>query len=102
MQPGVGLVVEVFGQVFRRRVQDFERLEIVDHLVVEPVDYRLHDLAQVLEIEQQPGPVEFAPSQRDAHAIVMTVRVFALSFVVAQVMSCGERIFNRDFEHVSL
>jgi hypothetical protein len=30
------------------------------------------------------------------------VRVLALALVIAQVMSCGERIFYRDFVHLSV
>jgi hypothetical protein len=32
----------------------------------------------------------------------MSMRVFALALVVAQVMACGKRIVNRYFEHASL
>ena len=59
----------------------------------------LHDFFQILEIEQQPGFVEFRPGQGHPDLVIMSVRVLALAFVVAQVVSCGKRIFHGDFEH---
>src|ERR1022692_3340296 len=59
-------------------------------------------LAQVFEIEQQAGLVEFGAGERDADLVVMAVRILALALVVAQVMSRGKSIVNRNFEHVPL
>ena len=62
LKPRVGLVIEILGQIFRRRIDHRERLNIVDHLVIEALDDVLHDLAQIFEIEQQAGLVEFLPA----------------------------------------
>jgi hypothetical protein len=43
-----------------------------------------------------------APAKRDADLVIMAVRIFALALVVAQVMSRGKGIVNRNFEHASL
>src|ERR1700722_7401469 len=40
----VGFIVKVARQVFRRRVQFDERLEVVEHLVVDAIDHRTHHL----------------------------------------------------------
>src|SRR5437868_4325283 len=45
-----GFVVEVAGEVFGRGVERGERLEVVDHLVVEVVDDGAHDLLEELEV----------------------------------------------------
>jgi len=66
---------------------------------VEPLDDMPHHLAQVFEIEQQPSLIEFLAGKRHPHLVVMAVRVFALSFVVAQVVPRGKRILDRDLVH---
>jgi hypothetical protein len=58
-----------------------------------------HDFAQVLEIEQQPRFIEVLASERDPHFVIVPVRILALTFVVAQVMARGKRIFYRNFKH---
>ena len=52
--------------------------------MVDAVDDRTHDVLQVLEVEQQPGRVELFSTQRDAHLVVVAVRVLALAFVIAR------------------
>src|SRR5262249_5202721 len=42
---------------------------------------------------------QFGASQSDPDLIIVAVRVFALALIVPQVMSCGECIFDGDFEH---
>ena len=48
----VGFFIEILGQILRRRIDGCERLEIVDHLMIKPVDDMSHDVAQLLEVEQ--------------------------------------------------
>src|SRR2546427_7601490 len=95
-------VVEIFCQVLRRRVQLRERLKIIDHLMIEPVNHMFQHLAQILEIEQQSGSVEFLACERHPHLVVVAMRVLTLALVVPQVMSRSKRIFDRDFEHEPL
>src|SRR4051794_24731205 len=68
--------------------------------MIKAVDGRLHHSLQVFEVEQQAGLVEFAALQGDPHLVIVAVRILALTFVVAQVMSGGEGVFNGDFEHI--
>src|SRR3954471_23605704 len=44
--------------------------------------------------------VELAPLQSDADLVIVAVRILALTFVVAKVVSGGEAVFNGDFEHI--
>ena len=62
MQTPVRLVKKIFGQIFGRRIQVGKRLYIINHLMIEAVDDRLHHVAQIFEIEQQAGFVEFIAS----------------------------------------
>src|SRR5512146_2447128 len=95
----VGFVVEVLGKVFGGRVELGEGAEIVDHLVIEVVDHVLHDELEVLEVEEQAGVIKFAPGERHPDLVIMSVRVLALSLVIAQVMTCGKTVFYCDFVH---
>src|ERR1039458_1895740 len=96
------LVIKILGQVLRRWVDRSKRLNVVDHLVIEPIDNVLHHFAKVFEIEQETSLVQFSSGQRDPDLVVMAVRILALALVVAQIMSRGKSIVNRNFEHVPL
>src|SRR5438270_4504526 len=76
-----------------------KRFDLVDHLVIEPFDNVSHHFTQVLEIKQQPCFIEFGSRERNPDLVVVAVRIFALTLVIAQVVSRGECIFDRDFEH---
>src|SRR4029077_19228102 len=54
---------------------------------------------QVFEVEQQAGLVEFAAFQQHSHAIVVPVRLLALSAIVSQVVTGGEGVFYGDLKH---
>jgi anaerobic magnesium-protoporphyrin IX monomethyl ester cyclase len=99
LQPRVGFVIEILRKIFCRGINHRKWFNVIEHLVVEPLDHMLHDVAQVFEIEQQSSFVEFSAGERDTNLVVVPVRVFALALVVAQVMSGCERIFNSNFEH---
>ena len=73
--------------------------DLVDHLVIEPFDNVSHYFTQILEIKQQPCFIEFGSRERDSDLVVVAVRILALTFVIAQVVSRSERIFDGDFEH---
>src|SRR5208337_2930326 len=101
-QTAIRLVVKILRQIFRRWIDDGERLDIVDHLMVEAFDDVLHHFAEILEIEQQSGFVEFRARERDPDLVIVPVRIFTLALVVAQVMARRKRIVNCNFEHASL
>ena len=70
LQPGIAF--------FRSTWLDFppkgshgKRFHIIDHLMIEPLDGLLQDLAQILEVEQQSGLVQFL-----AALVVVPVRIF--------------------------
>src|SRR5215472_13008633 len=67
--------------------------------MIQTINHVPHHFAQVFEIQQQASFVEFAAGQGHANLIVVAVRVLALSLIVPQVMPCGKRIFDGDFEH---
>src|ERR1035438_3581700 len=46
-----GLVVEVLGQVLGRGVEDGEGLEVVEHLVVDALDYRTQQILEQFEVQ---------------------------------------------------
>jgi hypothetical protein len=54
----IGLVIEVSGDVLGRWVQPVEWLQLIKHLVINPVNDRPQDLLEQLEIEQQPRLVQ--------------------------------------------
>jgi hypothetical protein len=62
----------------------------------------LHDFPQVFEIQQQPGSIQFAPSQRDSYIVIVAVWVLTLSLVITQIVSGCECIVYGDFVHPSL
>jgi len=99
LELGIRLVVKILGQILRRRVHLCKRLQIVDHLMIEPLDDMLHHLAQIFEVEQQPSLVEFFAGQRDPDLIVVPMRVLTLPLVIAEVVSRGKRVFDSDFKH---
>jgi hypothetical protein len=99
VQTAVGFVVKIFGQIFCRRVQIGERLYLINHLMIQTVDDRLHHVTQIFEIEEQTGFVEFLASEGDPNLVVVAVRILALPTVTTQVVPCGERIFDSDLEH---
>src|SRR5438270_3027132 len=68
--------------------------------MIQTFDHVLHYLPEIFEIEQQACLVEFGARESDPNLVVMAVRVFALAFVIAQVMACRKCVFHRDFEHV--
>src|ERR1035437_3424159 len=94
-----GLVVEVFGQVLGRGVENNEGLEVVEHLVVNALDDRAQQMLEQLEVQQQAGRVQLRPGQGDADLVVVAVRVLALALVVAEVVSGGETCLHGDFKH---
>src|SRR5664280_2784650 len=98
-QPRVGLIVEILGQVFRRRIDSGERLQLIHHLMVEIIHHRAQDVLQVLEVQQQPGVVQGLAAEGDANAVVVSVGLLALAAIVAQVVSRGKGVFYSDFEH---
>src|SRR5215475_13121773 len=100
-QARVRFVVKIFRQVLGGGVDHREGLDVVDHLMIETLDDMPHDLAQILEIKEQTSFVEFGSGQRNANFVVMAVRVLALAFIVAQVVSRGKCVFNGYFEHGS-
>src|ERR1700759_5633378 len=55
----VGLIVKVARQVLCRWVELGEGLEVIEHLVVDAVDDRAHHLLEQLEVEEEPGGVQF-------------------------------------------
>src|SRR5579862_5674023 len=98
----VGLIVKISGQILSRRVQDLERIQIVDHLVVQAVHDGLQGFLQLAKVEQQTGFVEFLTGQGDSYLVIVAVRIFALAFVIAQVVARRKRIFYSDLKHESL
>lgn len=98
-QARVRLVIEIFGEIFGRRIDRREGFNVIDHLMVEAFDGALHHLFEVLEIEQKACFVELGSGQSHLNFIIVAVRVLALAFVVAQVVPCRERIFYRHFVH---
>ena len=76
-----------------------ERLEVVQHLVVDALDHRAQHLLQQLEVQQQPRVVQFRAGQRHAHLVVVPVRILALAVVVAQIVAGGKIRLHGDFVH---
>jgi hypothetical protein len=99
LQSGVRLVVKVFGKIFRRRIDRGERFDLVDHLVIETLNDVPHHFAQVFEIKKQARLIQFGSRQGHANLVVVTMRILALALVISQVVTCRERIFDRNFEH---
>ncbi len=99
MELRVCLGIKISGQILGGRVDYFERFEIVDHLVIETIDHMSHYFAKIFEIEQKAGFVELFSGEGDPNFVVVSMRVLALAFVIAQVVPRGKRIFYGDFEH---
>lgn len=92
-------IVNVARDVLCRGIHLVERREIVQVFVVERANHALNDLLQMHKIVEQSGGIEFLTCQRDAHAIVVPVLVFALALVSAQVMARGKSFVNADLIH---
>src|SRR6516225_1384235 len=97
----IGFVVEELGQIFGRRIQYRERLQLIEHLVVDAVDYWPHHLLEQLEVEQETGLIEHGTGQGHADFIVVAVRVLALAFVIPEVVPGAESGLHGNFKHWS-
>src|SRR5271154_5943489 len=69
-QPNVCLVIKILCQIFGRRIENGEGLDVVNHLVIETINGVLHDVFQILEIEQQSGLIEFGTGESHTNLIV--------------------------------
>src|SRR5271167_1117999 len=69
--------------------------------MVQPLNGVLHHFAQLFEVDKQPGFVQFLARQRDPHLVIVSMRIFALTLVIAQVVPRRERVFHGNFEHES-
>jgi hypothetical protein len=97
----IALVIKILGEVFRRRIEDGEGLDVIDHLVIEIVNDGLHDQLQFFEVQQQASVVELRALQGDVDTIVVAMRILALAFVVAQVMTRRKGVLHGYFKHES-
>ena len=91
--------IEILGQVFRRRIDGGERLQLIHHLVVEIVHHRAQDVLQILKVQEQAGMVQGLAAKGHANAVVVAMGLFALAVVVAQVVPGGKGVFYSDFKH---
>jgi AbrB family looped-hinge helix DNA binding protein len=98
----VTFIVEIFRQVFCRRIKRRKRFYVVDHLVIESIDDVPHDFAQVFEIKEQTRFVQIFSRQCNPDLVIVAVRVFTLPLVVSEVVAGGKCVFNSDFEHGDL
>src|SRR6185437_14971567 len=53
------------------------------------------------EVVKQPRGIDLFSRQRDPHAVIVPVLIFALSLVSAQVMPCRKTLVYADFVHGS-
>src|SRR5664280_2007466 len=60
-QPRVGLIVEILGQVFRRRIDGGERLQLIHHLVVEIIHHRAQTSFRSLKSSSSPAWSKVSP-----------------------------------------
>ena len=58
--PAEHFVVEELRDVLGGRVQLVERRNIVQELVIQPVDHSIQNSSQIHEIHQQPGGIQLA------------------------------------------
>jgi hypothetical protein len=96
-----GLLVEVAGQVFGGWIDGSERLQIVNHLMVQVLDDGTHNLFEQLEVEKEAGFVKVFAPEGDENLIVMAVRVLALAAIIAEVVAGGKTGFYSYFKHDS-
>src|SRR5579872_598795 len=95
------LVVNVPRNVLSRGIERVERREVVEILVIERPNHSLNHLLQMHEIVKQPRGIDLFSRQRDADPVIMTMLIFALSFVSTQVMPCRKTLVYADFVHGS-
>ncbi len=95
----IGLIVEVFGDILRRRIQLSKWFEIIQHLMIDALDHRAHHLLEQLEIQQKAGLIQRSSGQGHADLIVMAVRIFALAAIVAEIVAGGEVGLYGDLVH---
>ena len=70
--------------------------------MVETIDNVFHHFAQVFEVEQESGLVQFQSRQSHTDLVVVPVRILALALVVPQVVPRGKCVLYGYLEHVSL
>src|SRR5579864_320302 len=95
------LVVNVPRNVLSGGIERVERREVVEILVIERPNHSLNHLLQMHEIVKQSRSINFLSRQRDAHAVIVPVLIFALPLVSAQVMACRKTFVYADFVHGS-
>src|ERR1035437_735575 len=94
-----GLVVEVPGDVFSRWIEFGERLQVVEHLVVDALDDGAHHQLELFEVEQQAGRVQRFSGEGDADLVIVAVRVLTLAVVIAEVVAGRKAGVHGDFIH---
>src|SRR5215475_5038389 len=69
--------------------------------MVQAIDYRLHHLLQLLEVEQQTGLVKFLTLQGNADLVIVPMRVLTFAAIIPQKVAGSKGVFNRDLIHAS-
>src|ERR1700733_6288242 len=102
MELAAGLFVKILCKVLGAGIDLLvEGGQVVDHEVVEIVDSGAHYLLKELEIEKHTCFVEFFADQGDEDLVVVAMRIFALTSVVAEVMAGRKAGFYGYFKHES-
>src|SRR3989454_11013894 len=80
-------LVEMFCQVFCRGIDARESRQVVEKLMVEPLDDAADNLLEMEEITKQTDGIELCPFNRNLHLVIVPVQVLALSAIAPQGMS---------------
>jgi hypothetical protein len=88
----------VFGEILGRRLQLIKRRQLIDVAVIEIVNQFISRRLQLNKVDEQPNVVQLATASVDLNLIVVSVQVFALPLVAAQLVRAREVTFNHDFK----
>lgn len=94
-----GLIMQKLGDIFSRWIDRVEGSLVIQELVIDVANEISQDPLEVREIKEQAYRIKLFAFNFNTHAIVMTVRIFALALVSAQGVSGRKCLFHADLKH---
>jgi hypothetical protein len=79
-------ITDAFRDVLRRGIRFHEKVDVIEVTVIKGLDGLLHQLVQLVEIDEHPGIIQVWGGQTDAHPPIVTVQTLAPTAVVPELV----------------
>src|ERR1700687_960442 len=93
------LVVKIFGDILRRRIDLLKGGQIIQELVVQRLNDVSNNPFQMQKIAEQADRIHFRAFQRYPHLIIVAVGILTFSTITAQGMASRESFVNANLKH---